>query len=85
MRKREISNDEMNIIIKMAEHDDSWLKIERVTGIPRAAAKRAYDRWEQNRSLAELRKVRFNIAGERAASRVDGARRAGHQLDDTWR
>ncbi len=82
MRKRAISDEELSAIINLVERGASWLKIERDTDIPRAVAKRAYDKWEQNRSLEELKKVRFNIAGEEFRDHLKQLARIAESLPD---
>lgn len=62
MKRRELSSEEMEKVIKRKRSGDSWLKIEKETGMPRRAAKRAYENWERSRSIEELGQVRRDIA-----------------------
>lgn len=62
MRRRELSNEELNKVIKLRQAGTSWLKIQRETGIHRRTAKRAYDKWEHSQSLPELKEARKGVA-----------------------
>ncbi len=62
MRKRVLSDKELNEVIRLKQANASWLKIEKETGIPRRTGRRAYDEWEAQQSFADLHKVRMNVA-----------------------
>lgn len=62
MRKRVLSDKELNQLIKLKQANASWLRVEKETGIPRRAARRAYEEWEAAQSFADLHKVRMNVA-----------------------
>jgi len=62
MRKRSLSEDELNQVIRLKQSGASWLKIQNETKIPRRTAKNAYQLWHQNRSLEELKNVRMSVA-----------------------
>lgn len=64
MRRREVSNDELNQVIKLKEAGASWLKIQQKIGVPRRSAKRAYEDWQRSQSMEELKEARVNVAGE---------------------
>lgn len=64
MKRLEVSNDELERIIKFRQTGTSWLKIEREINIPRRTAKRAHDTWQSNQSLEELKAARKEVAAE---------------------
>jgi DNA invertase Pin-like site-specific DNA recombinase len=64
MRRREISDEELNRIIGFRQIGTSWLKIQRETGIHRQTAKRAYERWEHSKSIDELKEARKDVAAQ---------------------
>lgn len=64
MKRRDLSDQELQEVIKRKQSGASWLKIQNETGIPRRAAKRAYENWERSRSLEELGQVRRDVAKE---------------------
>ena len=64
MRRREVSDTELNGVIKLKKSGASWLRIQRETGIPRRSAKRAYEDWERDQSKEELKAARIQVATE---------------------
>lgn len=71
MRRREVSNNELNQVIKLKEAGASWLKIQNKTRVPRRSAKRAYEDWQRSQSMEELKTARVNVAGEALREHVD--------------
>lgn len=64
MRKRTLTHDELNQVIKLRQSHASWLKIQKETGVPRRSARRAYENWERNQTIEELKIARTNVAAE---------------------
>jgi len=64
MKKRELSEDELNRVKNLRQSGTSWPKIENDTGIPRRAAKRAYDNWLRNQPMQEVKEARKEVAAE---------------------
>ena len=64
MRKRPVTDQELNQVIKLRQAGASWLRIERETGIPRRTAQRAHGDWERTRSSDELKRARTDVAAE---------------------
>ncbi len=64
MRKKYISEEELERIIKFKELGASWLKIQTETGIPRRSAKRAYEEYTRSKSLDGLKEARQQVASE---------------------
>lgn len=64
MRRRHVSDEELNQVIKLKHAGASWLNIQAKTGVPRRTAKRAYEDWERNKSLEELKAARVQVATE---------------------
>ncbi|MFC1924640.1 hypothetical protein ACFLXA_04680 [Chloroflexota bacterium] len=71
MRRRYISDEELNGIIKLKESGASWLMIQDKTGVPRRSAKQAYEQWLQTKSSDELKKARISIAAEEFRCHMD--------------
>lgn len=63
-RRRGISEDELNKVIKLKEAGLSWLKIQDESGVPRRSAKLAYEKWQKSQSITELKAARINVATE---------------------
>ena len=71
MRKRFISYDELNKIIRLKHSGASWLKIHDQTGVPRRSAKQAYEDWHRTQAIEELKAARVNVATEEFRKHVD--------------
>jgi hypothetical protein len=61
-RRRNLSTDELSRIIQLRSNRTSWLKIQRITDIPRQIAKREYAAWEHSQSKEELKQARIQVA-----------------------
>ncbi|MCK4354377.1 MAG: hypothetical protein KAW83_03900 [Dehalococcoidia bacterium] len=61
-RRRNLSPDELDRIGQLRASKTSWLKIERITGVPRQIAKREYEAWEYSQSKDELKQARIQVA-----------------------
>ena len=61
-RRRNLSPDELSDIVQLRGSRTSWLKIERITGVPRQIAKREYGAWEHSQSKEELKQARIQVA-----------------------
>jgi len=64
VRKRVLSGNELEAVIRLKGGGASWLAVEREKGIPRRAAKRAYEEWQRTKSIEELKDARRDIARE---------------------
>jgi hypothetical protein len=64
MRRRQLSDDELDKVIKLRQAGSSWLKIQHSTGIHRQTAKRAYEKWEHSKSMEELKEARRDVAAQ---------------------
>jgi len=71
MRKRYVSDDELNQIIRLKQSGASWLKIQDQTGVPRRSAKQAYEDWQRSQSIEELKAARVDVAAEEFRKHVD--------------
>ncbi|MFC1926778.1 hypothetical protein ACFLWV_03405 [Chloroflexota bacterium] len=64
MKKRTLTSQELDRVIKLKQGGTSWLQIENTTDIPRRTAQRAYEEWERSQSLEQLGEARRIVAGE---------------------
>lgn len=64
MRRRYVTEEELEQIVRLKQGGASWLKIEKETGVPRRTARRAHEDWERTKSGEELRRARIVIAEE---------------------
>lgn len=71
MRRRQLSDSELNQVIRLKQSGASWLKIQHDTGVPRRSAKRAYEDWQRDQSIAELRESRKDVATQAFLEHVD--------------
>jgi hypothetical protein len=83
MRRRFISEDELNRVLKLKQVGASWLRIQNETGIPRRLAKKAYDEWERTRSGEELKKARTVIAQEEFRKHMEDLIEVAQHLVDS--
>jgi len=71
MRKRYVSDDELNHIIKLKQAGASWLMIQNQSGVPRRSAQQAYEDWQRSQSIDELKSARVGVAAEEFRKHVD--------------
>lgn len=71
MRRRELTGDELDRVMRLRQAGTSWLKIQDITGIDRRKAKRAYEAWEQTQSRDELKKARQDVAARAFSEHID--------------
>ena len=64
MRRRYVSEQALNQVIKLKQGGASWLRIQNETGIPRRTAQKAYEEWEGAKSSEELKRARTAIEEE---------------------
>jgi len=64
MRRREVSEEELNQVVRLKQSGASWLKIEHRTGVPRRSAKKAYEDWQHSQSRKDLKQARIQIGAE---------------------
>lgn len=63
-RRRGITEDKLNQVIKLREAGANWLTIQKETEIPRRSVKLAYEKWQKSKSVTELKTARINAATE---------------------
>ena len=71
MRKRYVSDEELNQVIKLKQAGASWLMIQTQSGVPRRSAKNAYEDWQRSQSIDELKSARVGVAAEEFRKHVD--------------
>ncbi len=71
MRKRHVSDGELNQVIKLKQSGASWMMIQNQTGVPRRSAQKAYDDWQRSQSIEELKAARVDVAAEEFRKHVD--------------
>lgn len=64
MRRRYVSEEERDIIIRLRKSGAGWLKIESMTRVPRRTAKRIFQEWQQAQSAEEIKAARRQVAAE---------------------
>ena len=62
MKKIELTSEQLSQILKLRQNRASWLRVEHETGIARRIAKRAFENWENNRPMEELKVARTQVA-----------------------
>ena len=82
MRRVHLSDVELNQVIVLRQAGSSWLKIEQQAGIPRRAAKRAYDDWVQRQEMEEYKKVRMDAVAEAFGEHVKDIIRLAEAIAD---
>ena len=71
MRRRELSSEELDKLIRLHQLGTSWLRIQHEMGIDRRTAKRAYEKWEHSKSRDELREARKDVAAQAFGEHVN--------------
>ena len=71
MKKVNLPTSQINQVLRLRQNGISWLGIQTKTGIPRRIAKRVYENWEHNQSLAELKEARKDVAAEEFRKHLD--------------
>jgi len=71
MRKRYVSDSELNQVIKLKQSGASWMMIQNQTGVPRRSAQKAYEDWQRSQSIDELKAARVDVAAEEFRKHVD--------------
>lgn len=64
MKKIDVTDKQIERIVKMRARGVSWLQIQKETSVPRRVAQRAYLEWERKRLADELMAVRRELAVE---------------------
>ncbi len=64
MKKIKLTHSQSEQVIDLREKGNSWLKIEKQTGIARRIAKREYDEWAARQSQQQLGEVRKEVAAQ---------------------
>jgi hypothetical protein len=82
MRRKDLSHDQLDKVIKLRKSGNSWAKIVRETGLPRRSVVRAYENWEREQSMTELKAARTNVATEAFRQHVDDLIRFAQALTD---
>jgi len=62
VRRKYVSDQDTDTIIRLRKSGASWLKIESITQIPRRTAERVFDEWKKTRLAEELKSSRQQIA-----------------------
>ncbi len=71
MRKVFISDENLNRIIQLRQSGNSWLKIQEQTDVRRRSAQKAYEDWQRNQSIEELKDARVHVAADIFRNHVD--------------
>lgn len=71
MRRKGLSHEDLDRIIKLRQVGTSWLKIERETGISRRFAKRVYDEWQGSQKLQGFKEARKDAAAQAFCAHVN--------------
>ena len=70
MARKELSEEQIDEVVKQRQRGASWLKIEKETGVSRRVAKRVYGDWEDRRTMDDLKTVRSNIVAQELSNHV---------------
>lgn len=80
MRRRFVSDEDLDTVISLRKSGAGWLKIQEVTGIPRRTAKRVYDEWQQSRAAEEVTTARRQVAAEAFNSHMRDLVKLAHEI-----
>lgn len=82
MQKKELSDDKLTQVRELRQAGNSWLAIQKTTGVERRLAKRAYNDWLDGRSLNELKRARVNVATKALSEHLDSLVKLAERLTD---
>lgn len=80
MKRKTLSQEQLDKVIKLRHAGTSWLRIQHETGINRRASKRAYEKWEHSKSMEELKEARKDVAARAFGEHVSYLIRLGESL-----
>ncbi|MDY6911486.1 MAG: hypothetical protein SVM79_03905 [Chloroflexota bacterium] len=80
MRRLNLSDEEINAIVRLKKTGANWTKVQAETGINRRTAKRAYEKWEQSASVRELKEARKEVAAQLFREHMDALIRLSASL-----
>ncbi len=82
MKRVELTDEQLQDVIRHRQAGLSWVKVEDATDVKRRVAQRAYSEWEKARSITELKNVRVKVGEIEFEGHVDDlARAARHFID----
>jgi len=82
MKRVDLTPEQLDEVIKYRQGGLSWLAIQKVTGISRRVAQRAYEQWEKARSVRELENVRVRVGEIEFGKHIDMLTRWAESLID---
>jgi len=85
MKKRELSDAELQRVIAHRQKGFSWLRIQKETAIPRHIAKRSYEQWQSTKSTEELKEARKEVAAEEFRKHLEALVSLSQSIIDSLR
>lgn len=71
MKRRELTDDELNNVIRLRQAGSNWMEIQRQTLIGRHIVRRAYEDWERKQWADDLRGIRLKVAQDDFEDHID--------------
>jgi hypothetical protein len=84
MRRVELTEEQLQDVIRNRQAGLSWVKVEKATGVSRRVAQRAYREWEKARSIRELQNVRVKVGEIEFEGHIDALTRLAQHLIDHY-
>jgi hypothetical protein len=82
MKRVDLTDEQLQDVIRQRRAGLSWVKVERATGVSRRVAQRAYREWEKARSIRELENVRVKVGEIEFEGHVNDLARAARYFID---
>ncbi|MCK4786439.1 MAG: hypothetical protein KAV87_21960 [Desulfobacteraceae bacterium] len=64
MRRRHVSQEDRDTVVRLRKSGAGWLTIQEMTGIPRRTAKGVYNEWQKGQAAEEVITARRQVAAE---------------------
>ena len=82
VKKRTFTPEELERVIRLRERPspESWLAIQKETGIPRAVAEREYKAFKASQSVSDMKGIRHKLAEEEFVRHLDWLTKTAKEL-----
>ncbi len=82
MRRRYVSDEDRDTIVRLRRSGAGWLKIQEMTGIPRRTAKSVCERWQVGQAAEDMTTARRQVAAEAFNSHMGDLIALAHRISD---
>ncbi len=80
MRRRFVSDEDRDTVVRLRRSGAGWLRIQEMTGIPRRTAKSVCERWQEGQAAEDITTARRQVAAEAFNSHVGDLIALAHKI-----